>query len=58
MTPTHSWLFGVMFMTPDSESVGFEFKYWNFCSWKDRPSLSSLILNSKLEKKTNVLLSK
>ena len=27
---THSWLFGVMVITPDWESVGCEFKYRNF----------------------------
>ena len=41
---THSWLFGVMVMTPDWESVGCEFQYRNFCLWKERPSLTSLIL--------------
>ena len=40
-------------MTPESESVGCEFKYRNFCFWKENPSLISLILNTKSEKKTN-----
>ena len=39
--------FGVMFMTPDRESVRWEFEYDNFCFWKEKPSLISLILNSK-----------
>ena len=47
VSPTHSWLFGVMVMIPDYESVGCELKYRDF--WK-RHSLISLILNSKYEK--------
>ena len=39
-----------MVMTPDWESVGCEFKYRTFCFWKEKPSLISLILNTKLEK--------
>ena len=31
VSPTHSWLCGVVVMTPDWESVDFEFKYRNFC---------------------------
>ena len=44
VSPTHSWLCGVVTMTPDWESVG------NFCFWKEKPSLISLILNTKSEK--------
>ena len=53
-----------MVMTSDSESVGCEFKYSNFCFWREKSSLISLILsdfvyfpnlnslyNNKLEKK-------
>ena len=28
--PTHSWLYGVVIMTPHWESVGWGLKYWNF----------------------------
>ena len=37
-------------MTPYLESVGCEFEYRTFCFWKERPSLISLILNTKSEK--------
>ena len=47
VSPIHSWLFGVMVMTPVWESVGCEFKYRNVCSCKQSPSLIRLILNSK-----------
>ena len=47
VSPTHTWLFGVMVMTPDWESVRYEFKYSHLYFWKERPSLISLILNSK-----------
>ena len=52
VSPTHSFLFGVMVMTPDGESVGCEFEYRNFCFWKERPtcSLISLSLNFKIGK--------
>ena len=50
MSPTHSWLCGVVLKTPDWESVGCEFKYRIFCFWKEKPSLISLILNTKSEK--------
>ena len=30
MSPTHSWFLGVMGMTPNWESVDYEFKYRNF----------------------------
>ena len=40
-----------MVMTPDWESVSCEFKYRNFCFYKERFSLIRLILNSKYEKK-------
>ena len=48
MSITHSWLSGVVVKTP-------EFKYMNFCFWKERPSLISLILNLKYEKPKYVL---
>ena len=43
---------GVMVMTPDWESVGCEFKHriGIFRFWKEKPSLISLILNTKSEK--------
>ena len=44
---SHSWLFGIMVITSDWESMGYVFKYRNFCFWKEGPSLISLILNSK-----------
>ena len=47
VSPTHSWFFGVMVMTPDWESVGCGFEYMYFSFWKERPSLISLILNPK-----------
>ena len=49
-SPTHSWLCGEVVMTPDWESVGCEFKYRNAFFWKEKPSLISLILNTKSEK--------
>ena len=51
MSPTHSWLFGVVVMTPDWESVGCEFKYSDILFFgKKKSSLISLILNTKSEK--------
>ena len=51
MSPTHSWLFGVMVKTLDLESVGCELRYMiSFVFWKEKPSLISLILNTKSEK--------
>ena len=50
VAPAHNWLFSVIVMTPDWESVAYGFKYRNFCFWKGRPSLISLILSSKWEK--------
>ena len=50
MSPTHSLLYGEVVKTPDLESVGLGFKYRNFCPWKEKPSLISLILNTKSEK--------
>ena len=47
---SHSWLFGVMVMTRDRELVGCEFEYMNFCFWKEKPNLISLILKTKSEK--------
>ena len=47
---THSGLCGVVVMTSDWESVGCEFKYRSFCFWEEKPSLISLILNTKSEK--------
>ena len=47
VSPNHSWLCGIVVMTPDWESVGFEFKYRNFCVLKERLGLISLILNLK-----------
>ena len=48
MSPIHSWLCGVVVMTPDWESVGYEFKYRIlFVFWKEKSGLISLILNSK-----------
>ena len=44
MSHAHIWLFGVMVMTCDWESVGCEFEYK-----KEKSSLISLILNSKWE---------
>ena len=44
VAPTNSWLFGVMVMTLDWESIGCEFKYRHFCFSKERSSLISLIL--------------
>ena len=52
LPPTHNWLFSVMVMTSDRESEGCEFKYRNFCTWKERSRLISL--NSKW-KKHNVM---
>ena len=43
MSPTYSWLCGVIVMTPDWELVGCEFKYRDLCFWKEWPSLISLI---------------
>ena len=37
--PTHSWLYGVVFMTPHWESVGWGFKYWNFWDFFEKKSL-------------------
>ena len=45
VSPTHNWLFGVMVLTTDLESVGSDIGIFVF--WKERPSLISLILNSK-----------
>ena len=45
VSPTHSWLSGVMVKTPDWESVDCELKYRDFCFWKERSSVISLILN-------------
>ena len=42
MPASYSWLFGVMFMTPDWESVGCEFEYRNLYFLKERLSLISL----------------
>ena len=53
MFPTHSWLFDVMVMNPDWESVGSEFKYMDFCFRKERPCLISLILNLIIVNKLN-----
>ena len=39
-----------MVITPDWESVGCEFEYKDSCFWKERPSVISLLLNSKWEK--------
>ena len=50
VSPTNSWLCNVVVMTLDWESEGCEFKYRNFCFWKERLCLISLILNTKLEK--------
>ena len=50
VSPTHSWLCGVVVMTPDWESVCCDFKYKIFCFWNEKPSLISLILNTKSEK--------
>ena len=38
-------------MTLDRESVCCEFEYMNFCFWKEKPSLISLILNTKSQKR-------
>ena len=45
--PLNSWLFGVVVMTPDWESVGCKFKDSKgiFSFLKEKPSLISLILN-------------
>ena len=56
VSPTHSWLFGVMVMTPDWISVGCEFEYRNFCFWKERPSLISPNFKFKIGK-TQLLVS-
>ena len=51
VSPTHSWLCGEVVKTRDWESVGWVFKYRIFfCFWKEKPSLISLILNTKSEK--------
>ena len=47
MSSTRSWFFGVVVITSDSELLGCELEYNNFCFWKER---LSLILNSNLEK--------
>ena len=47
VSPTHSWPFCTIVMTPDGESIGCEFEYGNFCFWKEGPSLISLLSNSK-----------
>ena len=48
VSPTHRWLFDVMVMTPDLKSVGCDAGIFVF--WKEKPSLISLILNTKSEK--------
>ena len=48
VSTTHSWLFGVMVMTPDIEAIGCEFKYRTFRFGIERPRLISLILSTKL----------
>ena len=45
VSPTHSWLFGVMFMTPDWESVVCEFE---FLFLERKYSLISLILKTRM----------
>ena len=56
LSPTHSWLCGVVVMTPDWESVGWGEGGSNairgilFIFWKEKSSLISLILNTKSEK--------
>ena len=50
VTPTHSWLCGVVAKNPDCKSVGWGFKYRIFYFWKEKSNLTSLILNTKSEK--------
>ena len=46
VSPTDSWLCGVVVKTPD---LGVQIQDF-FCLWKEKPSLISLILNTKLDK--------
>ena len=48
VSPTLSWLCGIVGITPDWESVGCKFKYRNIFG-KEKPSLVSLNLNKKSE---------
>ena len=54
VSPTHSWLCGVVVKTPDWENSGLSgLKYRIFWFLQEKPSLISLILNRKSEKNTN-----
>ena len=51
MSPTHSWLCGVVVKTPDRESVQIQ-EFFCFC--KEQSSLISQILNTRSEKHDSV----